>query len=145
VNNVTPDWLPKFIDVYQQLGVDNVDDINDIYHSNVIFEDPLHRVEGLPLLLDYFQGLYTNLSSCSFVITNYFSGDEQASIYWRMTFTHSKLNGGKPVSVEGHSHLKGLDGKVVYHRDYLDVGAMLYEHIPVLGRAVKFMKKRASQ
>lgn len=145
MNNVTPDWLPKFIDVYQKLGVDSVDNIADIYHSNVIFEDPLHRVEGVSSLLDYFQGLYTNLSSCSFVINNYFASDEQASIYWRMTFTHSKLNGGKPVAVEGHSHLKGSDGKVIYHRDYLDIGAMLYEHIPVLGHAVKFIKKRASQ
>ncbi len=145
MNNVTPDWLSRFIDVYQQLGVDNVDNIADIYHSNVIFEDPLHRVEGLASLLVYFQGLYTNLSSCSFVINNYFANDEQASIYWHMTFTHSKLNGAMPVSVEGHSHLKEVDGKVIYHRDYLDVGAMLYEHIPVLGHAVKFIKKRASQ
>ena len=58
---------------------------------------------------------------------------------------HKQLNGQKPIEVQGHSHLKMLDGQVVYHRDYLDIGSMLYEHIPVLGCAIKSIKKRASQ
>lgn len=145
MNKVTPDWLQTFIDIYQTLTVDNVDNILEIYHQQVMFEDPLHRVDGLPELLNYFTGLYTHLTSCDFVINHYFSYDNQASIYWTMTFTHSKLNNGHPVEVEGHSHLKGAEGKVIYHRDYLDVGAMLYEHIPLLGAGVRFIKRRASQ
>ena len=34
--------------------------------------------------------------------------------------------------------------KIINHRDYFDVGAMLYRHIPVLGSAVKYIDKRAS-
>jgi hypothetical protein len=32
--------------------------------------------------------------------------------------------------------------KVLYQRDYYDAGEMLYEHLPVLGWAVRGVKKR---
>ncbi len=32
--------------------------------------------------------------------------------------------------------------KVYRHRDYFDAGAMLYEHLPVLGRVVSWLKRR---
>jgi len=35
------------------------------------------------------------------------------------------------------SHLKFADGKVISHRDYFDLGEMLYEHIPLLGGVIK--------
>jgi len=31
---------------------------------------------------------------------------------------------------------------VVYHRDYFDVGAMVYEHVPVVRFFVRQVKKR---
>ena len=110
-----------------------------------MFEDPIHKVEGLDNLLGYFNNLYQNLSFCEFTINDYFYKDNKAAVYWAMSFQHEKLNGGKKVNVIGHTHLQGVDDKVIYHRDYLDVGAMLYEHIPLLGSVVKFIKKRASQ
>jgi len=35
----------------------------------------------------------------------------------------------------------GFD-KVYRHRDYFDAGAMLYEHLPVVGRVVSWLKRR---
>jgi hypothetical protein len=46
--------------------------------------------------------------------------------------------------VQGSSHLKGVGDKVVYHRDYLDLGAMLYEQLPLLGRVIRSLKNRAA-
>jgi hypothetical protein len=59
-----------------------------------------------------------------------------------MTYCHSKLNGGKAVQVDGHSHLRGDGDKVIYHRDYIDLGAMFYEHIPLFGAVVRWFKVR---
>ena len=59
-----------------------------------------------------------------------------------MTYSHKQLNSGKPITVEGHSFIMGDDSKVTYHRDYVDLGQMLYEHIPVLGRLIQWVKKR---
>jgi hypothetical protein len=74
-----------------------------------------------------------------------FSSDNQAALYWTMSFCHPKLNQGSEIVVEGHSYLVEQDNKVIKHRDYLDVGAMLYEHIPLLGSVVKTVKRRAAK
>lgn len=145
INDDNPVWLQQFIDIYQSLNIDNVERIKDIYHPNVTFEDPLHKVQGINELQMYFNRLYENLLHCEFTIEHYFSKNDEACIYWTMCFIHSKLNSGQAITVQGHSHLKGDDNKVIFHRDYLDVGAMLYEHISVLGGVIRFVKNKASQ
>ena len=60
-----------------------------------------------------------------------------------MSFTHPKLAGGKAIIVDGATDLR-FDEKITYHRDYIDMGQMLYEHIPVLGSAIRYIKKQAA-
>ncbi|WP_047047787.1 nuclear transport factor 2 family protein [Vibrio mexicanus] len=137
-------WLQRFVDVYSELGTDNLDLLSTVYHNDVVFIDPMHQLEGKEQLLGYFHQLYGNVISCEFVIEHVMESDHEAAIYWSMTFSHFQLNKRNPVTVQGHSHIKAKDDLVVYHRDFLDVGAMLYEHIPLLGTVIKTIKKRAS-
>ncbi|QYJ84932.1 nuclear transport factor 2 family protein [Shewanella mesophila] len=138
-------WLQNFIAVYSELSTDNLMSLEKIYHPDIEFVDPIHRVHGLTALLDYFTHLYQQLLSCDFVIEHVLEGEREAAVYWTMTFCHKRLNGAAPISVQGHSRLHSKDNKVVYHRDYLDVGAMLYEHIPLLGGIVSAIKRRAAK
>lgn len=140
-----PQWLESFVEIYQSLSTDNLHLLEQVYHRQVTFVDPMHEIEGFDNLKQYFDALYTNLSSCEFIIEEVIEQPEQAAIYWKMTYCHSKLNKGQPIEVQGHSHIKGQDGKVVFHRDYIDLGAMLYEHLPVIGKLTKWIKKRAGQ
>jgi hypothetical protein len=140
-----PIWLEKFIDVYSQLNVDNVNRITEIYDADVIFEDPAHTLVGIDQLTEYFDNLYTNIIYCNFRIDEVYFQDEHAAIYWTMTFRHKQLNRNQPIEVQGHSKLKGEGSFITYHRDYIDLGAMIYEHIPVLGHFVKKLKARLSQ
>jgi len=139
-----PLWLTNFVLVYQQLSKENLQLLANIYHKNVTFNDPLHTVEGFDDLYQYFQNLYQNLSACDFVIDEVIWQDSQASLFWTMTYQHPKLNKGRTVTVVGTSHIKGEDDKVIYHRDYLDLGAMLYEQLPILGKLTKWIKTKAA-
>ena len=51
------------------------------------------------------------------------------------------LRGGAPISVDGCSHLLWWD-KVYQHRDYFDACAMLYEHLPLMGGVIAWLKRR---
>ncbi|PKI14845.1 nuclear transport factor 2 family protein [Colwellia sp. 12G3] len=139
-----PFWLSNFVVVYQKLSKDSLELLSEIYHDKVTFIDPIHQVEGYDNLYQYFKNLYQNLSSCDFVIDGVIWQDSQASLFWTMTYQHPKLNKGKPVVVLGTSHIKGADDKVIYHRDYLDLGAMLYEQLPILGKITKWIKTKAA-
>lgn len=144
LTNNQPLWLNNFISVYQTLSTSNLDLLAQIYHVDVTFIDPMHKVEGLDELFKYFESLYQNLSTCSFEIEQVISDDNEAAIYWKMTYQHNKLNKGKVVTVFGNSHIKGQNDKVIYHRDYLDLGEMLYEQLPFFGKLTKWIKNKAA-
>lgn len=114
------------------------------YHQDITFIDPMHKVEGLDNLQDYFIGLYENLSHCDFAIINIISSDNEAALYWEMSFRHKSLNQGHTVTVLGNSFIKHKEGKIIYQQDYFDLGAMLYEQLPVVGKVIKWFKKRAA-
>jgi hypothetical protein len=139
-----PAWLRNFVDIYQKLSTDNLDLLEDIYHKDVTFVDPIHQIQGFDNVYQYFKTLYQNLSACKFTITDVIAQEGQASIYWKMTYYHHKFNQGKPVTVLGNTHIKGQDNKVIYHRDFLDLGEMIYEQLPVLGKVIKWIKIKAA-
>ncbi len=140
----SPEWLSNFVSIYQTLATNNLELLATIYHSDITFIDPLHHVEGFDDLYNYFNGLYQNLQTCEFVIEKVIFDGKEAAIYWTMTYQHKKLNKGELVSVSGSSHIQGKEDKVIYHRDYLDVGAMLYEQIPLFGKLTKWIKAKAA-
>lgn len=137
-------WLERFIKVYSELGTRDFEVLNSIYHPDVEFKDPMHRITGADHLIDYFESIYTNVNSCQFDIHKVIESEDEAALYWNMSYQHKKLNGGKTIVVEGHSHLIAKDGLVIFHRDYLDAGAMVYEHVPLLGSVIRSIKNRMS-
>lgn len=141
---LSPKWLITFVDTYQKMSTDNLHLLEQIYHQDIIFVDPMHKVEGFSDLSKYFKNLYTNLSTCEFVIDNIISEGNEAALYWSMTYQHSKLNKGNAVTVHGSSYITGKGDKVIYHRDYLDLGAMLYEQLPIFGKLTQWIKAKAA-
>lgn len=64
-------------------------------------------------------------------------------VQWDMIFIHRKLAGGRPVTIAGVTFLRSDEnGKVFYHRDYFDLGAMVYKRVPLLGRLITKIKRR---
>ncbi|GEA49927.1 MULTISPECIES: nuclear transport factor 2 family protein [Vibrio] len=132
-------------DVYQSLSKDTLHSLTRIYHQDVIFEDSAHKLNGWAELSSYFDNLYQNVIDCRFDILSKHQAGDAGFIIWTMRLRHPKLKGGSEVAVQGISHLEFRDGKVIHHRDYFDMGEMLYENLPVLGSVIKTIKKRLGQ
>lgn len=145
----TPEIVQNFISMYETLHKDNLHLLQPVYSDDIVFIDALHEVKGLDSLERYFAGMYGNLISSSIKITDVQcsrsstdEGEGIAYLTWSMTYVHPQLANKKPISLDGVTKIKHTD-KVTYHRDYADMGQMLYEHIPVLGSAIRFIKRRA--
>lgn len=137
------DFLKSFGERFASLDANNLARLGELYQPNIHFRDPLHEIQGLADLHDYFSQLYANVSELNF----HFHGfdqvrDGEGYLRWTMTFRHPRLNSGKQIEVDGCSHLLWHDGKVHTHRDYFDAGAMLYEHLPLFGRVIGWLKGR---
>lgn len=115
--------------------------LDRLYDEDVIFCDPVHRVEGLPALKRYFAGMNDGLTSCRFEFDQSVIGEGSACLPWQMHFSHRQLNKGKPLTLRGCSLLHYRE-RVYYHEDFYDLGAMVYEQVPLLGTMVRGLKKR---
>ena len=115
--------------------------LGELYSDDVHFTDPLHDVHGLSDLHAYFAKLYANVSELSFDFRGFDQVREgEGYLRWVMSYRHPRLDGGRLITVDGCSHLLWRD-KVYRHRDYFDAGALLYEHLPVLGRVIAWLKR----
>ncbi len=133
----------NFLAVYQQLDGNNLKRLASIYAEDILFVDPAHRIEGLEQLTAYFAHLYANISEISFDFSPPKEAGTATLVEWTMNFAHPRLNSGKNISVDGISVLHfNPAGLVCYHRDYFDLGAMLYEQLPLLGRVIRKIKER---
>ena len=135
--------VDKFVKIYQQLDSNNLALLNEIYSKNIQFIDPMHEINGLDNLHLYFENLYSNVIHCKFDISETFTSDNKAFVYWTMHYAHPKLSSGNTITVQGHSQLSFERDKIIKHRDYFNLGELLYKHIPLLGSVIKLIDKRA--
>ncbi|SVD40229.1 uncharacterized protein METZ01_LOCUS393083 [marine metagenome] len=135
----------QVMSAYQSFSRDNLDDVDLLYTTDVYFEDPSHAMQGKEALLDYFANVFANLEDCSFKFHQTISNSTDIFMSWTMFVNHPKLKSGETIRVEGASYLKTRNGKIYYQRDYFDMGAMVYEHLPLIGRILNNVKQRLGQ
>lgn len=135
--------LNDFKQLYQTLDESSIARLDQVYASGVKFKDPVHDIEGVVALQDYLSAQAEGLTECRFEYLDELIGDNSAYIKWIMRFRHEKL-GNRLISVRGVSHLHFND-KIDFHEDVYDMGAMLYDQIPVLGRLTRWLKARLAR
>lgn len=135
--------------IFNTLGKHSLHLVDELYAADVLFVDPFHRIEGRDALRDYYRKMYANVQAIHFDFEGETTTPGEIVLYWTMTYRHPRLNGGGDVSLPGCSRLQFVmepsspdAGKLRLHRDYFDAGALLYEHVPLLGRVVRFLRER---
>ncbi|GAA5189431.1 nuclear transport factor 2 family protein [Ferrimonas gelatinilytica] len=140
--NPTPHWLNQFALVWNRLNSDSLAGLSDIYHPELEFRDPSVTLHGLAAFKTHLAAIYQNAQEVHFDLGHcVIESPEQLCQTWQMQFRHPKLAGGRLITVDGISELRHGDGGIFYHRDYFDLGAMLYEHLPLIGAVNRRIKK----
>lgn len=128
--------------IFNELRHDNTHILDSFYHRGVKFEDPIGTIDGIDEMKSYYQKMYKDVESISFNFKNYSQADNRYFFSWDMTLKTPKLNSGEEFIVSGVSEILFEGNLVAYHRDYFDMGAFIYEKVPVLGRIVRILKSR---
>lgn len=134
--------VENFKQTFNRLNSGTLHLVGELYAPGIHFEDPLHTIDGIEALERYFANLYDGVVYCQFDFSPGIIAGNEASIPWVMELEHARLRPGQRARIPGISHLRFDDRQVTYHRDYFDVGQLLYERIPVLGALVRSIKKR---
>lgn len=147
------------LSLYNRGGSYTAEQLAAVYSQDIVFTDPAHSIHGLPALCAYLNHQYSNVTHCHFIATGewatgeWVSGqtDSEACLFlqWDMQVRHPKLNGGRMITINGLSQLQcrlQTDGsqRIVLHRDYFDLGQLLYENVPILGALNRRLKQGMS-
>ena len=132
--------IERFKEYFRVLHEADLSRLREIYADNIVFKDPVHEIRGLVELEDYFTTMCADLTDCRFEYLDELVADDSAYLKWIMHFKHPKL-GNRLISVRGVSHLKGAE-KIEFHEDFYDMGAMLYEQLPLLGNVTRWLRLR---
>lgn len=132
--------LESFKSNFKDLKKADWSQLGNFYADNILFRDPVHELNGLVTLEDYFNTMCADLIVCQFEFLDQVADDRSAYLKWIMHFRHPRL-GNEIIDVRGVSHLRWTD-KIEFHEDFYDMGAMLYERLPVLGNVTRWLRLR---
>ena len=135
---------PSAIDsFYDAMTAENaVAKVDSFYGPQVVYEDPFGRVEGRVQLASHYKKLLAGVQTLAVDVKEEFVSADETVAVWTMTFTHGSLNDGEKVVVDGVTHVRIVNGKVVGQKNYFDLGGMVYENTTVVGWVVRWVKKR---
>jgi len=139
------DVITRFRHTYRDLCQVEPDALNKLYTDDVVFIDPITTHRGLPQVQEYFSNLLVHANSCEFDISDILECKSKTSqithvANWTMTLVLKQKN--KIITLDGTTQLSVKNDLIVYHKDYYDVGEMVYEHIPLLGFVIKRIKRK---
>lgn len=126
---------------FNRLSADTMDCLDEFYHPRIVFEDPVGRHQGLASLRAYYAHLYREVQSIRFDFPLMVEEGDTVIARWRMFLSAKGIKRGQMIEVDGYSEVRFQDGLVIYHRDSFDMGAFLYEHLPLLGWVLRWLKK----
>lgn len=138
------DFKKLIVDSFNEYKGPNLEVLENLYDDNVVFEDPLIKVSGLPALKKYYQHAYSAVENIHFDFKKIHQSDRTFTCEWDMTYNAKPLNFGKPFTVRGASIITFSEesNKVIQHHDYVDIGDMVYERIPAFGKVIRAIKSR---
>ncbi|MCI0511092.1 SnoaL-like protein [Chromohalobacter marismortui] len=134
--------LATFCHAFEKLDKRCTKTLENLYTDDIEFTDPLHHIEGRDTLMRYYADMLANVQTCHFEVTHRVQEGDTAFVAWTLHLTHPRLARGTPLRITGCSQLAFRGDRICRHRDYFDAGAMLYEHLPLLGRVIRWLKRR---
>ena len=134
--------IDALLHFYETLTPERVGDFDFYYAEDAYFKDPFNEVRCLEDIREIFASMFRQVTDPRFVIRERIGDAAGLFLIWDMSFRMKSWKPRQLQVIRGVSHFRlGDDGKVTYHRDYWDTGEELYAKLPLIGGAVRFLRR----
>lgn len=137
-NDLEHPIVKAYRDRFQIVDTKIVDELEDLYREDIRFSDPITSLEGIESLETYLAHFAKLSAGARFTVEDAVVREGTATVLWRMEEAGTS-DGGRVIP--GVSILR-FDDRIYEQRDYFDVGAALYERIPLVGALLQRVKAR---
>ncbi len=105
-----------------------IEKIAPLYDENVRFTDPIQTLDGRQAFIDMNRRLVARSRELRFDVFDRAVEGDNIFFAWRMVFA---MKVGPRLEIDGTSHLRVKDGRIVFHRDYWDLAGSVADSIPL--------------
>lgn len=127
---------------YETLTSDRVQEFGSYYARDAYFKDPFNEVNCVDDIREIFSRMYRQVAEPHFVVREKIGDESGLFLVWDLSFRMRSWRPNVQQVIHGVSHLRfNADAKVSYHRDYWDTGEELYTKLPLIGGAIRLLRR----
>ena len=134
--------LARYCALFASLSPQDLPRLGEYFAADARFKDPFNDVRGVPAVQAVFAHMFAATDAPRFEILEQAASGSTGFVRWRFRFApRGRLTAA--LEIEGVSRvLFADDGRVVEHVDYWDPVEGLYDRVPLLGGALRAIRKR---
>ena len=134
--------IDNFIKLYNHLEKNSVArETKNTYAESIYFNDTLVTINNRQELIKYLEQTQQQIQSLSFSVLNVFEKDNDLLVQWKMRTEFEILGQQSDIETIGISHLRfDQHGKITLHQDYWDSTHGFFQHIPMIGGILQWIK-----
>ena len=131
----------RFTALYADLGEKNVQArVRETYAPDAWFNDTIATEVGIDAIEKYLLKTARGAEMIKGTTRDVAVSGSDCYVRWTLEFRTKNLAGGKPIITEGVSQLRfDEQGRIVLHQDFWNPAAGIYQHLPLLGPAIRFV------
>jgi len=136
--------VQNFADLYNELDHNDVQAATEkTYAETLFFNDTLVTIDNRKELIDYLGQTQQQVEAMSLQVLNVLGKGQDIFVHWKMHTQFSILGKRSKVDSLGISHLRfDEQGKIILHQDYWDSTNGFFQHIPIIGGLISWVKNR---
>jgi len=114
-----------------------------VYSDDAYLNDTLKTVRGAAAIEHYFLETAGNTDEIRVEVVDVARSGDEYYFRWVMDVKFKKFHRGRSFRTIGMTHARfNDDGKAILHQDYWDSTAGFFEHVPVLGSGIRWIKSK---
>lgn len=125
---------------FENLTPQSLENIDQFYGERAYFKDPFNELEGIDNVKHIFVHMFESTEKSKFTFIDIIENPGSCFITW----DYELVLKGSEYKIHGSSHLKFDHGKIIYHRDYWDVGEELLLKVPIIKSLYGSFRKKFS-
>lgn len=131
----------RFAALYGNLSVGNVQArARQTYAPDAWFNDTIATEVGIDAIEKYLLKTARGAESIKATPKDVAVSGADCYVRWTMEVRTKNLAGGQPTVTEGVSQLRfDEQGRIVLHQDFWNPAAGIYQHLPLLGPAIRYI------
>jgi len=128
---------------FETLSEARLADLERYVTRDVRFKDPFNDVRGAAAMGAAFAHMYRTCLEPRFEVLELAVGGEAVFVHWAFHFRLRRFRPRVDRRIEGVSRVRFTShGRVSEHVDYWDAAGQVYEHLPVLGGVLGWLRRR---